>query len=179
MEKLISIFFSVIVLLTHILYLPFCVAANNASVNGGKGVPSNIFQKDSGMHLGNLSTKVREKISQHLQKAEYEVSRCEKSLPSGQTIAYRAFNRALSRIIMEEPDEMRLLELSRLDRIQIEIYRNATQGQLGAVDRYLKIAERRAKLMGIDAAERVEHAGIGGGPIQVREVIIRGPADDE
>lgn len=96
--------------------------------------------------------------------------------PSG---AYRAFNRALSRIIMEEPDEMRLLELSRLDRIQIEIYRNATQGQLGAVDRYLKIAERRAKLMGIDAAERVEHAGIGGGPIQVREVIIRGPADDE
>ena len=96
--------------------------------------------------------------------------------PSG---AYRAFNRALNRIIMEEPDEMRLLELSRLDRIQIEIYRNATQGQLGAVDRYLKIAERRAKLMGIDAAERIEHGGIGGGPIQVKEVIIRGPSDDK
>ena len=96
--------------------------------------------------------------------------------PSG---AYRAFNRALNRIIMEEPDEMRLLELSRLDRIQIEIYRNATQGQLGAVDRYLKIAERRAKLMGIDAAERIEHGGIGGGPIQVKEVVIREPSDDK
>ncbi len=86
--------------------------------------------------------------------------------------AFRAFQRALDRLVMEAPEEARLLELVRLDRVQVETYRMAQQGQLGAVDRFLKIQERRAKYMGIDAPVEHEISGPGGGPIQITEVII-------
>ena len=95
--------------------------------------------------------------------------------PSG---AFRAFNRALDRLIIEEPNEMRLLELSRLDAVQIETYRQAEEGQLSAVDRLLKIQERRSKLMGLDTPVQVEVAGKDGGPVQVREVRIELSGDD-
>ncbi len=70
--------------------------------------------------------------------------------------AYRAFNRALNRLVLETPDEARLLELARLDAISINLFRSAQQGALGSVDRYLRVMERRSKLLGLDAPDRVE-----------------------
>ncbi len=71
--------------------------------------------------------------------------------------AYRAFHRALARLIIDEPNEQRLLELSRLDAIQIPIFERAQRGDIEAIDTYLKIANRRAKLIGLDAPTKVEH----------------------
>ncbi|WP_128000939.1 hypothetical protein [Piscinibacter defluvii] len=58
-------------------------------------------------------------------------------------------------------DELRALELSRLDGMLAKVYPRAARGDLPAVDRVLKISERRAKLLGLDAPER--HALQGGG----------------
>jgi orotate phosphoribosyltransferase-like protein len=60
-----------------------------------------------------------------------------------------------------ETAEYRNLELERLDRMMLAVWSDAIKGHLGAVDRVLKISERRARLMGLDAPvkQEVEHSG--------------------
>lgn len=53
-------------------------------------------------------------------------------------------------------DEARKIEIERLDKILLGngndgVLQQATKGHLGAIDRVLRIAERRAKLLGLDA----------------------------
>lgn len=74
--------------------------------------------------------------------------------------AHKAIKRAITKIVKEPAEELLALELERLDAIQIEVYRSAKQGHLGAIDRLLRIMERRSKLLGLDLAkERLEHSG--------------------
>lgn len=63
-------------------------------------------------------------------------------------------------------DHLRALELERLDRMQLPMYSQAQQGNQGAVDRVLRIMERRAKLLGLDAPVKQEITGKGGGPLE-------------
>jgi orotate phosphoribosyltransferase-like protein len=60
-----------------------------------------------------------------------------------------------------ETAEYRNLELERLDRMMLAVWSDALKGHLGAVDRVLKISERRARLMGLDAPtkQEIEHSG--------------------
>jgi len=69
--------------------------------------------------------------------------------PSG---AHKAVDAALERTTREPAEAVRLLELERLDRLQIMAYKRATvAGDVPAAGLVLKIMERRAKLLGIDA----------------------------
>jgi len=69
--------------------------------------------------------------------------------PSG---AYKAVDAALERTIREPAEQVRLLELARLDRLQVMPWKQATViGDPKAVANVLKIMERRAKLLGLDA----------------------------
>jgi len=69
--------------------------------------------------------------------------------PSG---AHKAVDAALERTIREPADQLRQLELERLDRLQIMPYKQATViGDPKATASVLKIMERRAKLLGLDA----------------------------
>ena len=70
--------------------------------------------------------------------------------------AYRAYKRALNRIITEPLEEARLLELSRLDAISTNLFIAAREGSLGSIDRYLRVMERRSKLLGLDAPDKLE-----------------------
>jgi hypothetical protein len=45
---------------------------------------------------------------------------------------------------------VRQLELERLDRLLIALWDLATGGSLGAIDRVLKVMQRRAELLGLD-----------------------------
>jgi hypothetical protein len=63
------------------------------------------------------------------------------------TIALKAINDE----IREQADVIRSLEIERLDKLWFVMYKQAVQGNQGAVDRCLKISERRAKLLGMDA----------------------------
>lgn len=63
-------------------------------------------------------------------------------------------------------DELRSEELSRLDGMLTGLWPRARKGEVAAVDRVLKISERRAKLLGLDAPERKQLEGAGGGPMQ-------------
>ncbi|RVT48393.1 hypothetical protein [Rubrivivax albus] len=67
--------------------------------------------------------------------------------------------------ISDATDELKALELSRLDAMLGAVWPAAHRGNLGAVDRALKIAERRARLLGLDAPARRELTGKGGLPL--------------
>ena len=71
--------------------------------------------------------------------------------------AHHAYRRALQRTLNEAGvDEMRQTELDRLDRLQRFAWTAAAQGDLKAIDAVLRIMQRRARLLGLDAPARVQ-----------------------
>lgn len=63
---------------------------------------------------------------------------------------------ALKRTLQEPADMVRQLELGRLDVMFAPVYSQATQGNLMALTGCLNIMARRAKLIGLDAATKVD-----------------------
>jgi hypothetical protein len=63
--------------------------------------------------------------------------------------------------ITAQADELRAEELSRLDGMLAGLWPRARRGEAVAVDRVLKIGERRAKLLGLDAPTRTALQGGG------------------
>jgi hypothetical protein len=55
----------------------------------------------------------------------------------------------------ESATEMLALDLGRLDALLLGIWQTAVAGNLLAIDRVLKILERRARLLGLDAPTKV------------------------
>ena len=60
----------------------------------------------------------------------------------------------------EEAAHVRDLELQRLDALYLKAWEAVEEGDLPAIDRCLRVQERRAKLLGLDAAEKIEHSGV-------------------
>jgi hypothetical protein len=67
-----------------------------------------------------------------------------------------------------EANELKAEEISRLDAMLAGLWPDARKGHHSAVDRVLKIMERRARLLGLDAPQRMALGGHNGGPLQVR-----------
>ena len=63
--------------------------------------------------------------------------------------------------IAAHADELRTETISRLDGMLAKVYPAAESGDVQAVDRVLKIEERRAKLLGLDAPVRTALQGGG------------------
>lgn len=59
---------------------------------------------------------------------------------------------------VDDEETVRAVELMRLDALQVTAQTRAEEGDLKAVKLALEIGERRAKLLGLDAPKRVEHA---------------------
>ncbi|MBP6096147.1 MAG: hypothetical protein KA451_08275 [Methyloversatilis sp.] len=82
------------------------------------------------------------------------------SLGNAHRLVKRALNRNLAKC-EEIAVEIRTLELDRLDALQTFLWEKAKKGNATAIDRILKIMERRARLLGLDAPQRI---GLGGDP---------------
>lgn len=79
-------------------------------------------------------------------------------------------NRALEANLAEQSqaaDTLREIESLRLDRLQAAAWPAAVKGDLKAIETVLKVIDRRIKLNGLDAPQRTELTGLGGGAIQV------------
>ena len=70
--------------------------------------------------------------------------------------AHKSVTSALKKLVEEPAKELRKMELERLDGMFIVMYRQAKQGILGAVDRCLRIMERRSKMLGLDVPQKFE-----------------------
>ena len=73
--------------------------------------------------------------------------------------AFAAVKRALKEVKREPCQELIVLEAERLDKMQTALWAKAIRGDYGAVDRILRIMERRAELLGLDAPEKQEVSG--------------------
>ena len=69
--------------------------------------------------------------------------------------AYQAVMSALRKVLKEPAEEVRTLEVARLDAMLLALWAQVKQGNQGAIDKALKVEERRAKLLGLDAPNKV------------------------
>ena len=79
---------------------------------------------------------------------------------------HHTVGKAMATLEKEIEGEARLLgalEMERLDNLQVAIWSRAMEGHLGSVDRVLKIMDRRARLLGLDAPARIAHTTPDGG----------------
>ena len=73
--------------------------------------------------------------------------------------AHGLITRELERLNKQSTEDatiLRDLELERLDVMVKAIWPKAEAGNFGAIDRLLRISERRSKLLGLDAATKTE-----------------------
>lgn len=78
---------------------------------------------------------------------------------------------------IESANELRALELERLDKMLISLSAKLREGDLKAMDRAIRIGEQRAKLLGLYMPIKQEITGGDGGPLQF-EIIRHDTADD-
>ncbi len=91
--------------------------------------------------------------------------------------AYKAIIRSLQRLNeknTEGTEELRRLEVERLDRMLAAIWGQVLNGNQGAIDRALRIGERRAKLLGLDAPTKTDLTTDGKPITDVIRVITHG-----
>ena len=86
--------------------------------------------------------------------------------------AQMAVEAALRKTVQEPADQLRQLDLGRLDAMLLAIWAQARAGNFEAIDMALKILARRAKLLGLDAPVRQELTGADGGPIELAAVTL-------
>jgi DNA-binding transcriptional MerR regulator len=83
---------------------------------------------------------------------------------------HKAVKRALDDVAeetAEKAEQVRALELERLDKMNKAIWGQVLAGNHGAVDRALRIMERRSSLLGIDAPKKQDlNIGGGGRPVE-------------
>ena len=77
--------------------------------------------------------------------------------------------------IAETAPQVLTMELERLDSLWRTVYPEAKRGNLGAVDRSLRIMERRARLLGLDAPSKTDVTS-GGDKI---ELVVKYADDDK
>lgn len=68
--------------------------------------------------------------------------------------AHRQVSKALDAVRSEPAEALRDMELARLDEMHAAVWDQARDGDLHALDRILRIMERRARLLGLDYSMR-------------------------
>lgn len=84
---------------------------------------------------------------------------------SGRSGAHAAVTASLKAIIREPAEALLKLNLERLDKMFTVAYLNAQAGDVNAIAACMRIMERQARLLGLDAPERKEVTGKGGRPL--------------
>jgi transposase-like protein len=107
-------------------------------------------------------------------KAGYTFREIADNLGCSVSNAYKLVRKALDEINAKteiDAQEMRDVEVARLDALQVTLWRRAVvNGELGAIDRLLSVMNRRARLLGLDLPQKHEVTGKDGGPIQTQDL---------
>lgn len=90
---------------------------------------------------------------------------------SDKAAAYNGIRAVLDRREAEGVDQMRTIEGARLDKVQSVLWPLVEQGDLAAIDRLLKVMQRRANLYGLDLAGRVDI--VAGGEVDLDGTVAR------
>ena len=72
------------------------------------------------------------------------------------TGAYAAYKRAIKPTMQQPADELREQEVDRIDRLQLALWPKAMKGDERSISTIVRLMERRAKLLGLDAPTRIQ-----------------------
>lgn len=106
-----------------------------------------------------LTAAERKEKALELRKAGCSYQAIGDAIGTSKQQAHRTVTAALVEIrtqTAEEAEDLRRLELERIDALFFEAYSKARQGNLAAIDRCVRLSERRCKILGLDAATRSE-----------------------
>ena len=109
-----------------------------------------------------LAAREREIKALELRKAGATYVQIAEALGISRAGAHKVVLRALARLEKEageEAEHLRRLEIERLDAMLLAIWPHVKKGSLGAIDRAIRIMERRAKLLGLDAPTKADIQG--------------------
>lgn len=105
------------------------------------------------MHRRTPLTAVAERRAEALQHRRRGLSYREVADVMGISVgrAHQLVAEALEHVIVGEVEELRALESSRLDAAQEAIWPKVLKGNINAIDSFLRLSARRARLLGLDA----------------------------
>jgi hypothetical protein len=107
---------------------------------------------EDGFSLEEKENKVAE-----LRKAGFTYQRIAEEVGYKQASgASRALKRYIARREIEPDDDIRFLELDRLDRLQVALWPRAMKGDNQAVNTIIRIMERRASYLNIEVAKTIK-----------------------
>ena len=92
---------------------------------------------------------------------------------TSRSAAYKAVMSAIHRVLQEPAEAVLVLELQRLDKLQMAIWSKAMAGDEKAIGRVLEIMGRRARLLGIDQPRRIDITA------RIRELAGDAPVDPD
>jgi hypothetical protein len=138
-----------------------------------------------------LETQERRNFILKARKAGMTYTRCAEAavkqfgldrLPEGWDVrvAHKDIARELEKVKSlnnELAEDIKQLEIERLDELWLVLYPRMKGGELAAIDRGIRIMARRAALLGLDEPQRQEVSGPNGGPIPVKAYTVISPDD--
>ncbi len=95
--------------------------------------------------------------------------------------AQKSYNVAMAALADEtkaDAEHLRTLELVRLDEIQAGLHPKSAKGSHLAAAAEMKVMERRARLLGLDAPKNLELSGPNGGPVEMMARVVMLPPLD-
>lgn len=115
-----------------------------------------------------IAQREKEQRALELRKAGLTYDEIAKSLEMSKNGVWKAVNRVLEDVADEAKKEatgLRALEALRLDDLQKSLWARARKGDLAAMDRIIRVLERRAKLLGLDAPVKAALTDPEGAPV--------------
>lgn len=143
-------------------------ATEPQKVRKGSGAPR-------GQHsqLKHYSAKERQRQGLELRKAGATYQQIADQLGyKHASSASKAVKKALDSLVTESADDLRVIEVARLNHMMLAIWDRIQGGDLKAIDRGLRIQQRMSELMGLDAPSKSETVNV-----QTHVVTIEGDKD--
>src|SRR6516164_7083460 len=112
-------------------------------------LPGGFSTKNSHTSPKRIALRRRQSEALRLREQGYNYEQIAKYMKANPSTVYRWVMAAMDRITAEPARRVLDLELRRLDALQSAIYPDASDGDLAAQAMYLRIADQRAKLLGL------------------------------
>ena len=114
--------------------------------------------------MGNVDRKVaandKQRQALEMRKAGATYDDIARALGYSQpAVAHKAVKTALKFSLRDVAEDVRDIELHRLDQALLAIWPGVRSGDLKSIDRFLRIMERRARFLGLDVPTKVEQSG--------------------
>ena len=125
--------------------------------------------------IQSIDAAERQRTALELRKAGASYDQIADKLDVSKSMAAKVVRTALKSIIKEPAEEVRDMEVARLDAALFAIWSQVKQGNHGAIDRFIKIQDRRAAYLGLDAPK--ESALNVSGTLKREYVLVRPDSD--